>query len=252
MVLELTEDPAYMAKLAEQTERFDDMVEFMKKYIDDNRDITEESRNLLSIAYKNVVGNKRSAWRAVSNLEQKEKEKAKDNKDKKPIQSDAVKWYRNSIEDELHNSCVGILELLEKPQFKKSGKADEEIFHQKMKGDYNRYLCEFAKEEKLEKYSTEAHICYKRAQELADNNLPAKNTLRLGVALNYSVFNYEILNNPNAAFLIAKQAFDMCLEDLSINNKDEDYKDATTILQLLDENMNMWSMESQEQAEKNA
>ena len=72
---------------------------------------------------------------------------------------------------------------------------------------------------RLEKYSHEAHLFYQRALELSESNLRAKNTLRLGVALNFSVFNYEILNNPNAAFNIAKKAFDMCLEDLSINNK---------------------------------
>jgi 14-3-3 protein epsilon len=119
-----------------------------------------------------------------------------------------------------------------------------------MKGDYNRYLCEFSTEDNLEKYTTEAHTYYQNASELSDSNLRPKDTLRLGVALNYSVFNYEILNDANGAFSIAKKAFDQCLEDLSINNKDEDYKDATTILQLLDENMNMWSLENQEQAEK--
>lgn len=215
----------------------------MKIYIDEKRDINEEARNLLSIGYKNVVGTKRTAWRAVSNLEQKEKEK-------KSKYTDAIKWYRKLIENELMGECQGILDLLDRPQFKKNDNAEAEIFHLKMKGDYNRYLCEFSTESELEKYSHEAHLFYQRALELSESNLRAKNTLRLGVALNFSVFNYEILNNPNAAFNIAKKAFDMCLEDLSINNKDEDYKDATTILQLLDENMNMWSMENQEQAEK--
>ena len=96
------DEPSYMAKLAEQTERYDDMVNFMKRYIDEKREINEEARNLLSISYKNVVGNKRTAWRAVSNLEQKEKEK-------KSKYIDCVKWYRMLIEHELQEKCREVL-----------------------------------------------------------------------------------------------------------------------------------------------
>ena len=119
-----------------------------------------------------------------------------------------------------------------------------------MKADYNRYLCEFSTEDKWEKYCQDANSFYQQSSDLAETNLRPKDTLRLGVALNFSVFNYEILNDANNAFTIAKKAFDTCLEDLSNNNKDDDYKDATTILQLLDENMNMWSIENQENLEK--
>jgi len=65
----------YMARLSEQTERFEDMVEYMKKYITINNDLGDDERNLLSIAYKNTVGSRRTAWRAISALENKEKTK---------------------------------------------------------------------------------------------------------------------------------------------------------------------------------
>lgn len=65
----------YLARLAEQTERFDDMVGFVKEIVREDIDVTEEIRNLVSIAYKNVMGLDRTTWRAVYNLEQKEKEK---------------------------------------------------------------------------------------------------------------------------------------------------------------------------------
>lgn len=64
-----------MARLAEQTERFEDMVKYVKQVLKEEEDITDEVRNLISIAYKNIVGANRSTWRAVCNLEQKEKEK---------------------------------------------------------------------------------------------------------------------------------------------------------------------------------
>lgn len=64
-----------MAKLSEQTERFEEMVEYMKKVIEKTKELKDEERNLLSIAYKNAVGNRRTAWRALTAYEMKEKTK---------------------------------------------------------------------------------------------------------------------------------------------------------------------------------
>ena len=65
----------YMARLAEQTERYEDMVDWIKKYVSNVRELTNDERNLLSIAYKNAAGSRRTAWRAISALENKEKVK---------------------------------------------------------------------------------------------------------------------------------------------------------------------------------
>jgi len=62
----------YMAKVCEQTERFDDMLSYMKKVIDTKQDFSIEDRNLLSVAYKNAVGSRRTAWRVLSSIESKE------------------------------------------------------------------------------------------------------------------------------------------------------------------------------------
>jgi len=68
-------DNVYLAKLAEQAERFDEMVEAMKQVAHLNVELTVEERNLLSVAYKNVIGARRAAWRIISSIEQKEKTK---------------------------------------------------------------------------------------------------------------------------------------------------------------------------------
>ena len=68
----------YMSRLSEQTERFEDMINYMKKYIEatkDQKELKDEERNLLSIAFKNAVGSRRTAWRAISAFENKEKTK---------------------------------------------------------------------------------------------------------------------------------------------------------------------------------
>lgn len=83
-----------LAKLAEQTERYDDMAKFMKEYTAKKGVLTSEERNLLSVAYKNVVGAKRSACRILSNMESKEK---------------AAKDYRTLVRKELQDTCNEVL-----------------------------------------------------------------------------------------------------------------------------------------------
>ena len=68
-----------MAKITEQTERYEDMLEAMNKVVQSNGDLTVEERNLLSVAYKNSIGSRRTAWRAISSIEQKEESKGSKN-----------------------------------------------------------------------------------------------------------------------------------------------------------------------------
>lgn len=62
----------YMAKISEQTERFEDMLDYIKQVVKQNPELSIEERNLLSVAYKNSVGSRRTAWRALSSIEQRE------------------------------------------------------------------------------------------------------------------------------------------------------------------------------------
>ena len=62
------EELIYMSRIAEQTERFEDMLEYMKKVVVTGQELNEEERNLLSVAYKNTVGSRRTAWRALSSI----------------------------------------------------------------------------------------------------------------------------------------------------------------------------------------
>lgn len=89
------------AKLAEQAERYDDMAASMKAVTEQGAELTNEERNLLSVAYKNVVGARRSAWRVISSIEQKT-----DGGDKK---LQMVKEYREKVETELREICNDVL-----------------------------------------------------------------------------------------------------------------------------------------------
>ncbi len=64
--------------------------------------------------------------------------------------------------------------------------------------------------------------------------------IRLGLALNYSVFYFEILNEPENACKIAKVAFDEAITDLD-SLSEESYRDSTLIMQLLRDNLTLWT-----------
>lgn len=66
------EEVIYMTKLTEQTERFEDMVNYVKKVVQMDQELSIEERNLLSVAYKNSIGGRRTAWRVLSSIESKE------------------------------------------------------------------------------------------------------------------------------------------------------------------------------------
>ncbi|KAJ0677730.1 putative 14-3-3 protein [Helianthus annuus] len=78
------------------------------------------------------------------------------------------------------------------------------------------------------------------AAAAANTELPSTHPIRLGLALNFSVFYYEIMNSPERACHLAKQAFDEAIADLD-SLSEESYKDSTLIMQLLRDNLTLWT-----------
>ena len=116
-----------------------------------------------------------------------------------------------------------------------------------MKGDYHRYLAEFQAPDRRKTSSSEALESYQNASQIANKDLPPTHPIRLGLALNFSVFYYEILNSPDRACHIAKQAFDDAIAELDTLSE-ESYKDSTLIMQLLRDNLTLWTSDNAETA----
>lgn len=228
------DDAVYLAKLAEQAERYEEMVENMKDVASEDRDLTVEERNLLSVAYKNVIGARRASWRIVTSIEQKEESKGNSS------QVGLIKEYRIKIETELAKICDDILEVLDKHLIPSATSGESKVFYHKMKGDYHRYLAEFAVGDTRKDAADKSLDAYKAATEVAQTELPPTHPIRLGLALNFSVFYYEILNAPDQACHLAKQAFDDAIAELDTLSE-ESYKDSTLIMQLLRDNLTLWT-----------
>uniref|UniRef100_A0A7N0TW05 14-3-3 domain-containing protein n=1 Tax=Kalanchoe fedtschenkoi TaxID=63787 RepID=A0A7N0TW05_KALFE len=236
------EEFVYLAKLAEQAERYEEMVEFMEKVagaVPAGEELTVEERNLLSVAYKNVIGARRASWRIISSIEQKEESRGNDG------HVATIREYRAKIESELSSICEGILKLLDSKLIGSASVGDSKVFYLKMKGDYHRYLAEFKTGDERKEAAENTLNAYKAAQEIANAELAPTHPIRLGLALNFSVFYYEILNSPDRACNLAKEAFDQAISELD-SLGEESYKDSTLIMQLLRDNLTLWTSDMQD------
>jgi len=237
------EDSVYMAKLAEQAERYEEMVSFMKKVACLDQELTVEERNLVSVAYKNVIGARRASWRIVSSIEQKEENKGNEQHVAR------IREYRAKIEAELAGICNDILSVLDQHLIPTANTGESKVFYHKMKGDYLRYLAEFQTGNARKEAAEKSLIAYKAASDIAATGLPPTHPIRLGLALNFSVFYYEILNSPDRACQLAKGAFDDAIAELDTLSEDS-YKDSTLIMQLLRDNLTLWTSDMSNETEE--
>ncbi|GAV91921.1 14-3-3 domain-containing protein/Pollen_Ole_e_I domain-containing protein [Cephalotus follicularis] len=245
----------YTAKLAEQAERYDEMVNAMKNVAKLDVELTVEERNLLSVGYKNVIGARRASWRILSSIEQKEESKGNE------VNARRIKEYRQKVEYELSKICSDIMTVIDEHLIPSSTAGESTIFYYKMKGDYYRYLAEFksgnekkeAADNSLKAYQVYIIVfvicAFWTASTTAESELAPTHPIRLGLALNFSVFYYEIMNSPERACHLAKQAFDEAISELDTLSE-ESYKDSTLIMQLLRDNLTLWTSDIPEDGER--
>nr|ACJ84536.1 unknown [Medicago truncatula]AFK35461.1 unknown [Medicago truncatula] len=236
------ENFVYVAKLAEQAERYDEMVEAMKKLAKMDVELSVEERNLFSVGYKNVVGSRRASWRILSSIEQKEESKGNE------LNVKRIKEYRQKVEVELSSICNDIMIIIDEHLIPSTNIAESTVFYYKMKGDYYRYLAEFKAGDEKKEVADLSLKAYQTASATAENELQPTHPIRLGLALNFSVFYYEIMNSPERACHLAKQAFDDGVSELDTLNEDS-YKDSTLIMQLLRDNLTLWTFDIPEDGE---
>jgi len=192
------EEKIFMARVAEQAERFDDMVDFLREVVSGkDSDFTTEERNLLSVGFKNLIGTKRTAIRTIAAIEQNSKYSK---------YNESLSTYKKRIEDELYTQCLNIVALVRDKCMKVATDSESKAFFLKMVGDYYRYVAESSAGAKLEEVKKGALEYYNKASEAATKDLGACNPIRLGLALNFSVFHFEVMNDHKKACELGETA----------------------------------------------
>jgi len=252
-------DLVFLARTAEASERYDDMCKCMSQLVEEcntsGNNLTVDERNLLSVAYKNVIGARRASWRTLNAESQDEKN------------SGLIDVYKKQVEEELKKICNDVIDLLkdkliddekvkEIKDYTEPSTGDEsskstnpegeaQVFYLKMAGDYYRYLAEAVNDEGEDSPEKQSANFYKDAFELSEKVLEPTHPIRLGLALNYSVCFYEILKDKKKACQLAKDAFDEAISKLD-KLEEVDYKDSTLIMQLLRDNLTLWTSTDEE------
>jgi tetratricopeptide (TPR) repeat protein len=239
---EKSEKLLFMVNTAEAAERYEDMCKLMRMLIvhreQQGEPLTVQERNFFSVAFKNTIGSRRASWRTLQAEDQANS-------------SSLLHEYKKTLEDELENICKDVLSLLKEYLIVEadSGNSGQEaqVFYNKMAGDYYRYLAECIPNDENE---NSAITYYEKAFKIAADTLNPTHPIRLGLALNYSVCMYEIKKDRKVACTLAKAAFDDAIEKLD-KLEESDYKDSTLIMQLLRDNLTLWTSSTDGEEDEN-
>eukprot|EP00439_Symbiodinium_sp_Y106_P075408 s497_g14.t4 len=221
-----------LARVAERAERYDEMANYMKMRVQMGSILNPEERDMFSAAFKNSLTERRVAVRVADGVEQMETAEGRD------AHASLARGYRSKVEAELQSICEDALALLRSNLVPNAEAGEAKTFYLKMQGDYYRYLAEWNRNESKMAIAEEASNAYQESlQEAAV--LPAAHPVRLGLALNFSVFQHEVLRQTDRAILTATEALSMASD--SVNDiPEESRNDSLITMHLLSDNLNLW------------
>jgi 14-3-3 protein epsilon len=223
----------FIFNLYEDSERYEEIRQHSKYSLSKEFSILE--RQSFYNCYKKVIQSRRSVWHPVYVLEKKEFSR-----------QHVISWYRKKLEAEMEEICKEVT-LISDFQIKSSKSLEHKAFFYKMKGDYCRYQAEYQTiSENSEIFGVSAvqnaFFAYEQASEIVLTEFPPSNLLRLSLALNFSVFFYEIIRSADRALLLARMAYQDGSSDL--NSVDGQMrKDVEKLLAMINENIVLWSSE---------
>jgi 14-3-3 protein epsilon len=104
-------------------------------------------------------------------------------------------------------------------------------------------LTEFAATQDRDRFADLSLNTYKLAYKHALSTLESTHPTRLGLALNFSVYYHDVFKSPERASHLAKHAFDEAVHSLDESTAAHSLRDSLMILQLLRDDLVLWSME---------
>lgn len=222
-----------LARYAERAERYDEMARFMKERVQLGGALNQEERDMFSAAFKGAMSGRRIAVRVAQSAEYEEKSAGRTRS------GEMAEGYKSRVSSELQECCVDAITVLTNNLVPVAEPGEPKTFYLKMMGDYYRYLAEFQSSPQREESANHAATCYQNATSEAESTLPATHAVRLGLALNFSVFQHEVIQNTAAAIALAKGAYDAAARDIQSSGARVD-QDIELTMQLIDDNLKLW------------
>lgn len=235
----------YMASAAFGAKRYHDAIKYMKEEIRNNPRISREQRDFLAQCYKRVVAPLRTALKLYNAQIDENARRGLYDQNKK------LELVQKSLLNQFTKACNDFIELIDISLVGVSPDVHAVVFYSKIKGDYNRYLAEFASTENLETAIGRSKANYEQAMKSASNELKMSEPLYLGLVLNFAVFQYEILGKKDEAIDRADASFNEAVRYLDELDENE-YTEATMILQLLRDNIAAWREERSDEGDSPA
>ena len=232
-------DYLFLIKLFRDTENYPDMVKAMNKYIELNPKLLKDERKILCDAYKNIISDKRNSLHILSSLALKEESKQTN-------KMHEISIIKEKIQSELKIIFQDVHSIIDRYLIPNAQDSESKILYMKLKADYFRYHCEFAEGDEFEEVSNNARKMYKQTFDLAEKELPLYNEVRLGLILNYSVFEYDIMDNKNEGYEMALKTYNDAMKILDDVEKKR-ASENLLLIQLIKENINIWSNEIDEE-----
>ncbi|KAL3117782.1 hypothetical protein niasHT_009828 [Heterodera trifolii] len=228
---ETKEELAYLVNVCKKAERYDDMVDAIKKLIKLDANLSVEERIMLSIAYDAVTDARRSSWRALFSTEDVPLTDAKRKE---------LCCYRVQVKTELMHLCQELLTFINDLLFPKATDAEAKVFYLKMKADYHRHMAELVTDDDRTGMFDLAKDAYEKAMDIATDQIAPTDPIRLGLANNFSMFHYEVLKSVDDARKVTKNALALANAEI-LTFAGPLPEDVTNILSMMKDNMQLWT-----------
>jgi len=248
-------DLLQMAEYAEQMEKFDDMRQAMKHFVERRKCLAIEERNLFVDAYKTIATKLRGQWRVavglfhtnntdtmaeLSHNADGKKVTLKEQERLFVLRKNESRLLMAQVAKEMRQVCDEVIALITDYLIPSviDQRLEDHVFYLKIRADYYRYIAETMEGEARKIFGEKAENAYQEAHRKSIS-LTAYNPIKLGLMLNMAVFHFEIYGNQTRAVKIARDAHDKCLSNMG-KVPDDMIKDVKVIQDLLRDNLMLW------------
>ena len=232
----------YLATILENAGKHEEAMKYMEEIAKSKKnDLSIEEINLLTISFNNQITKKLNQIKILNKVIAKD-----ELTNSKYLKTDTN--IRDIIQRDINDICNKMINLCDNYLLNKTEKNETKILYLKLRGQYYRYLSDVLENEQQKDANKNAINSFNEAFELIDN-LSVTNPIRLGFILNYAIFQYEFLDDIDTALKIAKENFEIGINQLEKVNDNNEYQNASSILMLLKQNIDMWNNEKEKESQ---